>query len=419
MFLKKIHLYDFKGLEDIEISFDQGNGDNRKWTLILGENGTGKSNFLKAIALVTAGSNALGELLGDTDSWIRFGEKSCRISAVLETQKDEERKVSLVINRGDSLSKIISNNNESLSRIDDAFEHTQRNYFVVAYGASRRLNNGAGMMTKTRGDLYGMRSANVKNLFDAASPLNPLTAWILDLDYRNGDDGLDIVKEALNDFLPGTRFHSIDKERKRVLFKTAGAVVPLEQLSDGYQNMASWIGDLMYRVTEAFNDYHKPLEARGLLLIDEIDLHLHPKWQRKLIEFISQKLPNFQVIATTHSPLTAQQAGENELYAFRRNDDGDIEVVPFIGSPKTLLVNQLLMTPVFGIETDESFEVEKAKNEYESLKSKGGNRSGQESERFEAVQEELNQIRPQRTIGGIGLPELDLLERIEQQLKLK
>ena len=138
-----------------------------------------------------------------------------------------------------------------------------------------------------------------------------------------------------------------------------------------------------------------------------------------MIEFISQKLPNFQVIATTHSPLTAQQAGENELYAFRRNDDGDIEVVPFIGSPKTLLVNQLLMTPVFGIETDESFEVEKAKNEYESLKSKGGNRSGQESERFEAVQEELNQIRPQRTIGGIGLPELDLLERIEQQLKLK
>lgn len=419
MFLKKIHLQNFKGFEDIKLSFETEQSGNRKWTLILGENGTGKSNLLKAVALVTAGSNALGELLEDTDSWIRYGQKSCTITAILKTQKDEERNISLTINRGDNLSKIISNNQDSLRRIDDAFEYAQRSYFVVGYGASRRLNSGAGIITKTRGDHFGMRSANVKNLFNGASPLNPLAAWIIDLDYRSGKDGLSIVKDALNDFLPGTTFEDIDKEKKQVLFKTMGVVVPLEQLSDGYQNMASWIGDLMFRVTETFRDHKKPLETKGLLLIDEIDLHLHPKWQRRLIEFIGNKLPNFQVIATTHSPLTAQQAGENELYALKSSEKEKIEIIPFIGSPKNLLVNQLLMTPVFGLDTDESVTVQNTKQEYMRLKSKGRDLSNKDSIKFKELSDELLQIIPQREMGSIGKQEMELLKKIEQQLKIK
>lgn len=419
MFLKKIHLQNFKGLEDIELSFETIQADNRKWTLILGENGTGKSNLLKAIALVTAGSNALGELLGDTDNWIRYQEPSCTITAVLETKKGEERNVSIVIHRGDNLSKFISKNQKPLEFIDDAFEYAQRNYFVVAYGASRRLNSGAGIVPRTRNDQFGMRSMNVKNLFDAGSTLNPLTAWIIDLDYASGDAGLAIVKDALNDFLPGTHFHSIDRVKKCVFFQTQDAIVSLEQLSDGYQNMASWIGDLMYRVTETFRDYEKPLEARGLLLIDEIDLHLHPKWQRKLMEFITKKLPNFQVVATTHSPLTAQQADENELYALKRNEKGKIDLIPFVGSPKHLLVNQLLMTPVFGLETDESVDVQNAKTEYESLKSKGENLSSKDAQRMNEVQQDLGRLMPQRDLGMITSKEVALLEKIEKQLNIK
>ena len=317
MFLKKLSLINFKCLSKFELSFEKTASENRKWTLILGENGTGKSNILKSIALVTSGSNALGELLGNADNWIKFNEKSCSIFAELETKKGEERKISLQFSRGDNLSKIISNNKDSLHLIDDAIENADRNYFVVAYGASRRLSNEVfSNFEKSRNS----RSINVRNLFDNASTLNPLTAWIIELDYRSGSEGISLVKEALHDFLPGISFHSIDKEKKQVLFQTVDGVIPLDQLSDGYQNMAAWIGDLLFRITETFTNYKKPLEARGLLLIDEVDLHLHPKWQRRLLNFVGNKLPNFQVVATTHSPLTAQQADTGELFALKRND---------------------------------------------------------------------------------------------------
>jgi predicted ATP-binding protein involved in virulence len=416
MFLKKIHLQNFKCLADIEISFEKTSTQNRQWTLILGENGTGKSNVLKAIALVTSGSNALGELLGDTDSWIRNDQNKCRIDATLGTKKGEIREISLVINRKDNYSNIISNNRESLYLIDEAIEHADRNYFIVAYGASRRLpsENFPNFEKSSNGN----RSGNVRSLFNNSYSLNPLTSWIIDLDYRSGEQGIAIVKDALDDFLPSASFHSIDKSKKQVLFKTIDGIVPLDYLSDGYQNMAAWIGDLLYRITETFRDYQNPLTARGVLLIDEIDLHLHPKWQRKLIDFITRKLPNFQVIATTHSPLTAQQADEGELYALKRDDENQIRLIPFIGTPKNLLINQLLMTPVFGLETDESLEIEQSKTIYTELKNKEV-KSDEESKKLRSIEKKLRNNLPKREMPKISEKSLDLLSRIEANLNIQ
>jgi predicted ATP-binding protein involved in virulence len=412
MFLKKITLTNFKCLSNIELSFVKTKTTNRKWTLILGENGTGKSNVLKSIALVTSGSNALGELLGNSDNWIKFNEDSCCIEALIQTKRGQERVISLKFNRGDNFSKIISNNRNSLLLIDEAIENAERNYFIVAYGASRRLSNEVfSNFEKSR----NARSINVRNLFDNSSTLNPLAAWIIELDYRSGKDGINLVKEALKDFLPGITFHSIDKDKKQVMFETVDGIISLDQLSDGYQNMAAWIGDLLFRVTEAFRDYKNPLEARGLLLIDEVDLHLHPKWQRKLLDFISNKLPNFQVIATTHSPLTAQQADTGELFALRRNDKDDVEIIPFMGSPKTLLINQLLMTPVFGLETDESYEIQEAKKEYEVLKSKGNSMNSNDKEKMKTVKNILRNL-PKRPMQNSSNKEIALLEKIENTL---
>jgi predicted ATP-binding protein involved in virulence len=151
--------------------------------------------------------------------------------------------------------------------------------------------------------------------------------------------------------------------------------------------------------------------------MDEIDLHLHPKWQRQLYDFISAKLPNFQVVATTHSPLTAQQAGEGELFALQRNSKNIVELIPFIGSPKTLLVNQLLMSPMFGLTTDESAEVEVTKEQYAQLKARGDKLTPAEKKAFKRVQHKLTQTLPQRNTPLVSDPEMDLLQRIEASLK--
>jgi recombinational DNA repair ATPase RecF len=84
----------------LNFSFEEGD-KNRKHTLILGQNGAGKSNLLKAISLVTAGSNALGEILGNPESWIRYGKDTCHIIAVITTAENETRKLELSIKKGD------------------------------------------------------------------------------------------------------------------------------------------------------------------------------------------------------------------------------------------------------------------------------------------------------------------------------
>ncbi|NJO69697.1 MAG: AAA family ATPase [Bacteroidetes bacterium] len=332
-------------------------------------------------------------------------------------QKGDVRNISLKINRGDNLSKIITNNKEDLRLIDEAIENAERNYFVVAYGASRKLSNDPyASFEKQR---LGWRSVNVRSLFDNSVSLNPLTSWVMELDYRSGKEGIGIVKDALEDFLPGLTFLGIDKDKKQLIFKTPDGDTPLEQLSDGYQNMAAWIGDLLFRVTDTFKDYKNPLNARGLLLIDEIDLHLHPKWQRRLIDFIGKKLPNFQVVATTHSPLTAQQADEGELFALKRNELNLVELIPFSGSPKKLLVNQLLMSPVFGLETDESLELQQMKEEYHFLKSMEKNLNSKEKKKFEKVKAGLQENLPNRQAPASIQKQIELIERIEKKLNIK
>lgn len=362
MFLKEIELTNFKCHEHLKLYFTTDDPKNpiRKTTFMLGENGTGKSALLKAIALITAGSNALGDILGDPDEWIRNGKDLATISAVISTADHQDRLLTLKIKRGSHLADIIKTNTQSLALIDEAIKKANRNYFTVAYGASRRLNRSAEFFSSH--GRKSPRAGNIQSLFNPDATLVSLTAWAMDLDYvKTGGSGLATVKEALNTFLvDDVRFKSIDKKRRRLIFTTPDGEVPLEQLSDGFQNVAAWVGDLLFNITNTFQDRKDPLKTRGLLLIDEIDLHLHPKWQRLLHMFIKKKLPNFQIVATTHSPLTAQQAEEGELYALKR-ENKKVDLVPFVGNPSKMLVHQILMSPVFGLPTDESVEVENAK----------------------------------------------------------
>ena len=419
MFLKEIELTNFKCHENLYLSFAEGSAKRpiRKTTFLLGENGTGKSALLKAIALVTAGSSSLGNLLGLPDDWIKNGKKFCEIAATLVTAQGEERQIKLRIEKGSHLGNIISQNSESLELIDRAINHADRNYFVIAYGASRRLNRDSQFVRSGGSDFSSPRSLNIQTLFNPDAVLVSLTGWAMDLDYTGKGSGIRTVKKALDAFLvDNVRFKTIDKEKKQLVFSTPDGNVPLNQLSDGYQNVTAWVGDLMYRINDTFKDFKDPLKARGLLLIDEVDLHLHPKWQRQLHAFLLNKLPYFQVIATTHSPLTAQQADEGELYALRRNGKA-IELTPFKGAPNKMLIHQILMSPVFGLETDESLKVEEAKTKVREISLKG-KKSSADKAVMEKYSETLDDTPVNvRSNALLSNEDLELLNRINQELK--
>ncbi len=392
MFLKQIQLTNVRCIRSLTLPLEMRPGVTRKWTLLLGDNGVGKSTLMRSIGLVLAGSSALAELMGDPDSWVHVGEKECTISADLETADGDARHVSLKISRGDTIKEVYETNKETLELLDRAISRAARNYLVIAYGASRRLSS-TKLSTQTAASRFRHpRANNVATLFSPDAMLNPLETWAIDLHYRKQDEGLKIIQEAMAKLLPGMAFKGIDRDKRDLIFDTVDGEVPLAYLSDGYQNMAAWCGDLLFRVTDTFEDYKDPLSARGVLIVDEIDLHLHPVWQRQLRNFLSGMFPNFQFILTTHSALTAQQAGAGELFVMRRPAPTDAPVLqPIPIEPRTMLIHQLLMSPVFGIGTPDSVAVETMKNDYLRLRDMP-NRTADDQSRFEQLEEALRDL---------------------------
>ena len=367
MLIKNLELINFRNLKHLQLSFATEKKANtiRNWTVILGENGTGKSNVLKAIALLTAGSDALGELLGNADDWIRYRQQECFIKATLIDSEKQEHKIAIHLKKGDALKTVMQRSFETLDKIDKLLKNTD--YFVAAYGANRSLANQS-RSNSAKTYFRNQQSNHVATLFHREAKLYALEDWAVDLDYRKEIQGLQLLKETLNRFLPDISFHSIDKRKRKLLFETIDGIFSLDYLSDGYQNMAAWLGDVLFRLTENTNNYSRVLQTKGILLIDELELHLHPKWQRHLIDFINQVLPNFQIICTTHSPITAQQAGENELYILNRDASQNIRLVPYLRNPQYMPINELLISNAFGLPTDESVSIENKKKRYQELK---------------------------------------------------
>lgn len=373
MFLEKVEIENIRSLPDIDLDFLQDDVPDavRKWSLLVGENGTGKSTVLKCIGLILGGSEALRTIIGDARQWVRHGEDSGHIRAHLRTSEWEPRVIDLTIRSDDNIRSLFANNQDGLELLDDALEHAEQNYFVAAYGPFRRISDdGRAFSSQSKSGSGSPRADAMATLFDKDAPVHPLQNWAMDLDYQRGEEGLEIVRESMNKLLPDVDFVGIEKKQGTLLFNTPDGVVPLEMLSDGYQNVAAWIGDLLFRVTQAFSHYKKPLEARGVLLIDEVDAHLHPAWQRRLREFLSTTLPNFQIIATTHSALTLQQAHDGEASVLSRDPDGQVHATRFPTDPSKLRLHQIYDLG-FRITSLDSWEIEQSKREYRTLTAKG------------------------------------------------
>lgn len=417
MFLRRLTLDNVKSIEHLEIDFENPGNGTRRWTILLGHNGSGKSTLLKAIAVLMAGSDGLPELLVNPTAWVRTGTDECRMHADLVTAEGEARSVELVLQRGDNFQNVFERNREALSQLDAALSHTPRHYFTVGYGATRRSSRANLGTTDQTAGFRHERTQNVATLFSPDAVLFALESWAFDAHYRLGNRGLDLVSSALKDLIPGVEFDSIDRERRQLMFRTADGLLPLSAVGDAYEGLTAWVGDLLYRVSNSFSSYKNPLTARGLLLIDEIDLHLHPTLQRLVVDYMNSKLPNFQIVATTYSPLTAQQAGEGELYTFERSEGGGTTCVQFQGNPSTLTLQQLVVSPIFGLSSIYSRPVEKMHDEYAELTSKPEDQmSRKDHRRLQQVRRELADLPDQTRVTPLQQQQEDVLKKIEQAL---
>lgn len=152
------------------------------------------------------------------------------------------------------------------------------------------------------------------------------------------------------------------------------------------------------------------------MLIDFLDLHLHLLWARQLRDFMGEKLPNFQIVATTHSPLCAQQADEGELFFLSRPSPTDPPPLePYVGIPRYLMVHQILTSEAFGLETVDSKHVEDLRAAYRELAAKE-KRSKSEEQRLKRLRSALAQLPDWSIESPTERRQRELLEKISQSL---
>ena len=229
MFLTRVELTNVRCIRSLTLPLEMSSGVTRKWTLLLGDNGVGKSTLMRSIGLVLAGSSALAELIRRSR---QLGARS-ESSECTHQRRPRNRRRREAACQPENLSRrhdqgsLRERTKRRWSCSTAQSPSSARNYLVIAYGASRRLSS-TKLSTQTAASRFRHpRANNVATLFSPDAMFNPLETWAIDLHYRRQEEGLAIIHEAMRKLLPGMTFKGIDRERRDLMFDTVDGVVPL------------------------------------------------------------------------------------------------------------------------------------------------------------------------------------------------
>ena len=144
--------------------------------------------------------------------------------------------------------------------------------------------------------------------------------------YR--DKQLEAVRQAISSLIPDFSNLRVRRSPLRMTLQKQGEELIVNQLSDGEKCLLAMVGDLARRLAIANPGLPDPLQGSGIILIDEIELHLHPKWQRGIIPDLTRTFPNCQFIVTTHSPQVISDVKPEGIYLLEKTDQGVIAKQP-------------------------------------------------------------------------------------------
>ena len=394
-------------------------GNPARWVLVLGDNGVGKTTLLQCLAWmrpVPSINKKTEEIDGIEsalnyeenevwDSLIRIGDD---VDVVLEATLFAGR--NLVGTSDDKVGNLTTSiamkgknglleEKTVVQRDADQFSPTKPPELAIfAYGATRR----PGTLKRNGEEL----SDPLASLFRESGELYDAEDILLKLDHRAKGGGeqdqgiLQRVKQILATVLPDIedegKIHirppqvfGSRNEPSGVRFETPYGMVPISGLSLGYQTTLTWIVDLALRLYERYPDSPNPLAEPGIVLIDNIDLHLHPRWQRRMMSDIARLFPAVQFIATAHSPLIVQ-AAENATLAVLREQDGEVLIDDDHKLVDTWRVDQILSSDLFGVPT-RSEPIERLREERNRL-SAMPNRSESDEERLLYLRDKLDEL---------------------------
>lgn len=345
--------------------------------LILGNNGAGKSSLLKAIGLAAMGPLAskfnpeffVRRTPNVTDgiattgivgqfSWQDCGKKKPDPTLVsggwsidVIRKGDEEEPMFSEQVGASSPPPTSQKNKEHVVDWSSIYHHDSCAFFAVGYGSTRRVDTApnSALPTQMRTNIP-LRHRRINSLFEEGYSLVPLGNWLPA--FKNEYPGRFLqVRDCINDLLPdGISFDAQVDSTGRYLFAQNGALVPFAALSDGCRAFIGWVADMLYHICFGCPKGVKLVDNCGIVLVDEIDLHLHPEWQRTVLPKLASTFPNLQFIVTTHSPIVVGTLQRENIWVCEPAPDGNGSVlVQKDTGVHGLTSDQILNTEYFGV----------------------------------------------------------------------
>jgi uncharacterized protein (TIGR02646 family) len=343
-YIYAIEARNWKAIRHIRVEVPSSSMERAPWLSLLGENGAGKSSLLQGVALALLGQRSRDRLNLRPDAFIHNGARSTEVKVWLTGITEP---CVLTARRGDT-------------RFSGS---TDPKVLVLAYGATRLLPGASHGPTaaspSTTDDI-----ADVDNLFDPFVPMADANGWMLSLNDKQVAAAARALRVLLR--LEGTDALLRYRGSGEIRCRTLGAVVPLARMSDGYQSVVATACDVMAVLLSRWGDM---AAAEGIVLLDELGAHLHPRWRMRIVESLRAVFPRVQFLVTTHDPLCLRGLAEGEVALVERRKDAAATVVVRQDLPPIagLRADQLLTSELFGLRSTVDPQLEAAFDEYYRL----------------------------------------------------
>lgn len=393
MYIKQLKIENLRSLESVTLALNAPGTPQLSLpnvNVMLGGNGLGKTSVLRAAALA-----ALGPLMSSSsgfvpESLIRRppGAKPVKASALdklpparitadvaLESgelpsyaralAKEKQLQMVTTVTRIGTTERLQwSSTPSSVQGMIERLQFDDRAsvFFVVGYGATRRVEASIRVDESARTKSRLRPYERVSSLFEDHLGLIPLSYWLPA--YAGSNKGryaqvVALMNELLPDACRMQKTAAKTESGAEHLFTMNGVSLPFRALSDGYRAYIGWIGDMLFHVCMGAGSGVKLRDVSGVLLLDEIDLHLHPEWQRVVVPTLARALPKLQFIVTTHSPLVVGSLERENLFVLSEEEGGTVvKKLPELVHGRS--AEQILLSPYFGLDSTRAPDVSKA-----------------------------------------------------------
>jgi len=412
MYIRKIEIKNIRSISDFKMEFPEGK--EAGWHVLIGDNGAGKSTILQSMAMGLIGADEALRLNPNWESWVKKGQKEASISIIYRREdkpdlpdpikNKNEAHLSFNVKREGGDGPFFLESAKGSWKEGGASHKGKR--FSCGFGPFRRFTGGETMI-----DDQTTSSTPFESLFKPELILTSSLTWIKDQYTRSLEDNkkskrvLETLIKLIDSgsLLPNQM--KMDKiTADGVFFKDKdGVSLHITELSDGVKSILALTFELYRLVFSKYNIFEINsyslqsgiIDVAGVVLIDEIDAHLHPTWQTRIGQWFTHYFPNLQFIVTTHSPLICRACENGSIWrlAAPGSDQVSGEVT---GTQRDRLIYGNVLdaygTQVFGMGTARSAEGNEKLNRLAELNIKSV--TGEISDKEEQEYHELQAIFP-------------------------